>query len=69
MAEMRDLDVGDRDADDLASLAADHLAVRDVLAQVLAHLPAHDPFEALEVAVDAAGHVANLAWFNGSHGR
>ena len=40
VAEMRDLDIGDGDADVLAPLAADHLAVRDVLPQVLADFPA-----------------------------
>jgi hypothetical protein len=56
VAEMGDVDGRDRDADELAARAADHLAVRDVLAQVLADFPPQDVLESGQVTVDAAGH-------------
>src|SRR5262249_12495712 len=48
--------VGNGDADVLAPLAADHLPLGDVLSQIVAHLPAHDLLEALEVVIYGARH-------------
>ena len=54
--EPRDFDVGDRDADDFASLSADHFAIGDVLPQIFSNLPADDFTESLEVAMNITGH-------------
>src|SRR6185312_15728360 len=57
VAEVGDLDVGDGDADVFASLPADHLAVRNVLPQILADLAADDLLEALLVVIDGPSQV------------
>ena len=54
--EMGDFDLRKRNADELASLAADHLPVRDVLPQVLPDLAPHNLLESLQVSINAAGH-------------
>ena len=56
VAEMGDVDGRDRDAHQLAARAADHLAVGDVLPQILPHLPAKDLLEASHVSIDIASH-------------
>ncbi len=56
VAEMGDVDGGDRNAHQLAACATDHLAVGDVLPQILPHLPAKDLLEASHVTIDAASH-------------
>src|SRR5262249_53811862 len=55
-AEARDVDLRQRDRDLVLALAPDELAVRDVLAQVLLDLPAHDVAEAPVVGVDPQRH-------------
>ncbi len=56
VAEMRHVELRQRNADQIAALAADHLAVGDVLPQVLANLAAHDLLEARLIAVDFEYH-------------
>ena len=58
VAEVGHVELGERDADEVVPLAADHLAVGDVLPQVLAYLPANDLFEPRRVAVDFHYHWA-----------
>ncbi len=55
VAEMGHVELRQRNADQIAALAADHLAVGDVLPQVLANLAAHDLLEARLVVVDFHG--------------
>jgi hypothetical protein len=50
--EARDVDLRDRDADEVLALAADHVALRDVLAKPLANLAADDVAEAPVVLID-----------------
>src|SRR5262245_59591545 len=54
--EVWDFDIGDGDADVFSPLPADHLAVRNVLPQILADLPADNLLEALLVVIDGSGH-------------
>src|SRR5262249_52405113 len=56
IAELRNLDLRQGDADQVASLFADHLATGDVLAQVALHLAADELAEALVVAFDLLSH-------------
>src|SRR5207237_10289047 len=56
VAELRQLDLRQRDADQVAPLLADHLAAADVLTQVALHLAAHDLAEALMIALDFLSH-------------
>src|SRR5262245_53428620 len=53
IAELRDVDLGQWDRDVLAPLAADHLALRHIFAQILFDLAAYDLAEAIEVALGA----------------
>jgi len=53
---MGNVDGRDRYAHQLTSRAADHLAVRDVLPQILADLPADDLLEALLVVIYGSSH-------------
>ena len=55
-AQARDLDLRQRDGDDMLTLLADELALGEVLAEVLLDDAAHDLAEALHVALDAAEH-------------
>src|SRR5262249_51339689 len=50
-AEVRDVDLGQRDGHQILAPLADHLALRDVFAQVLLDLAAHDLAEAPVVLV------------------
>src|SRR5690606_23594745 len=50
--EVRDLDVRHRDRDGFPSLAADHLAMVDVLSEIFADLAADDLVESLFIAVN-----------------
>ena len=54
------IELRQRDAHEAPALAADHLAVRNVLLQVLANLAAHDLPKARLVAVDVLNHVCGL---------
>src|SRR5262249_30979008 len=55
-AEARDLDLGERDGDDVLALAADQLALGQVLPEFLLDDAAHDLAEPLDVPVDLAKH-------------
>jgi hypothetical protein len=55
-AKARDVDVRDGDGHDVLPLLAQHLAFRDVLAQVLANLPADDLPKPSVVLIDLEGH-------------
>ncbi len=55
-AEVRHVELRHRNADQIAALAADHLAVRDVLAQILADPAADDLAEAALIAFDFHDH-------------
>ena len=59
---MGNFDVGDGDADVFASLPADHLAVRNVLPQILADFAAHNLLEALLVVIDGPGHCLTFSF-------
>ena len=48
--------MGHGDADDVAALAADHLAVRDVFLEILANLSADDLPKSPLIALDFHGH-------------
>ena len=54
--EARDLDLRERDGDDVAALAPDQLALGEVLAEVLLDHAAHDLPEALHVPLDLPEH-------------
>src|SRR6201999_3202803 len=69
-AEARDVDLRQRDRHLVLALAPDELALRDVLAQVLLDLPAHDVAEAAVVGVDPEGHQITRSmkrWLVGSY--
>jgi hypothetical protein len=55
-AEAGDLDLRQRDRDEVPPLAADELALRHVLPEVLLDRAAHDLLEPLHVAVDLPEH-------------
>jgi hypothetical protein len=55
-AETRDLDLRQRDRDDVLALPPDQLALCEVLAEVLPDDAPHDLLEALHVALDLAQH-------------
>src|ERR1019366_6890406 len=54
--EVRDVDLRDRDRDDVFAVTTDQLALRDVLAQVLPDPAADDRAEARVILVDLQGH-------------
>src|SRR5580704_3765667 len=56
-AEPGDVDLRQGDGDQVLALAADQLALRDVLAQVLLDLAAHDVAEAAVVGIDPQRHL------------
>src|ERR1019366_3701214 len=56
IAELRQLDRGDRNADVIAPFFADHLPARNVLGKVGFHLAAHNLAEALMIAFDFLSH-------------
>ena len=56
-AEVRHVDLRDRDADEVLALLADHLALRDVLPQVLLDLAADDLAEAEVILFDVENHM------------
>ena len=53
VAEMRHVKLRDWNADQIATFAADHLAVGDVLAEILANLAAYNLFESRQVVFDS----------------
>src|SRR6185312_8315635 len=55
-AEARDVDLRDRDRDQVLPLASDQLPLRDVLAEVLPDAPADDAAEPRVVLVDLQRH-------------
>ena len=55
-----DVDAGDGDADGFSPFAAEHLAMVDVLLEVLADLAADDLVKSLQVPIDSACHGSNL---------
>src|SRR5690606_30226501 len=57
--EVRDVDARDRDRDRVLALARDHLALGDVLAQVLLDLAADDLTEPAVVEIDLLRHLEN----------
>ncbi len=61
IAEMRHIELRQRNADQIAPFTADHLAVRNVFTQVLANFPPHNLAEAAMIVVDVEGHVAKSA--------
>src|SRR5262249_36621913 len=56
VAELRQLDLRQRNADQILALLADHLAAADVLAQVALDLAADELAEPLVVLVDLLSH-------------
>src|SRR5262249_44458234 len=56
VAELRDVDLRQGDADEVLALLADHLAAADVLLQVALHLAADELLEPLVVALDFLSH-------------
>ena len=56
VAEVGHVQRRERDADQIATLAADHLAVGHVLAQVLPDLAAHDLLESRIIVLDLHSH-------------
>src|SRR6476620_9606342 len=56
VAEVRHVELRQRDGDKVLPLAADHLAVRHIFPQVLSYLPANDLFEPRRVAVNFHDH-------------
>src|SRR5690606_30908476 len=54
--EVGNIQLGDGNADQFAALAADHLALRNVLPQVLTNLAAHNLLEAALVAFNLQTH-------------
>ena len=58
--EVRDVDLRQRDRDRVLALLRDHLALRDVLAQVLFDLAANDLAEASVIEVDLLRHLISL---------
>jgi hypothetical protein len=57
-AEARDVDLRDRDRDDVFALLADQLALADVAAQVLADATTDDVLEASVVLIHSERHAA-----------
>src|SRR5205823_12332203 len=57
-AELGDLDLRQRDRDEVLALAADQLAAADVLGQPALDLAADDPAEPLVIALDPLPHDA-----------
>ena len=55
-AEARDIDLRNRDGDEVLALAPDQLALRDVLAKVLPDLAANDRAEPRVILIDLQGH-------------
>jgi hypothetical protein len=53
---MRNVDLGDRDRDEVFALAPDEFALRDVLAEILSDPPANDRAESGVVLVDLERH-------------
>jgi len=62
IAKLRDLDLRQRDADEVFALLPNHLAAADVLAEVAFHLAADKLAEALMIAFDFLSHVEPLSW-------
>src|SRR5581483_7290354 len=60
VAELRDLDRRQGDADEVLTLLADHLAAADVLGEVRLHLAADELVEPLAVALDLLAHICSL---------
>ncbi len=56
VAEMRHVELRQRNADQIAPFAADHFAVRDVLPQVLADFPADNLAKAAMIVIDVEDH-------------
>ena len=56
VAELRDLDLRQRNADEMLPLLADHLTARDVLTEVGFHLPSDNLAEALDIMIDLLAH-------------
>ena len=56
VAELGDVDRGERNGDEFAAGLADHLAVRDVFAQVGLDLPSDDLLEPVRVSFDFSDH-------------
>src|SRR5262249_23458709 len=54
IAELRDIDLRQRDRDILAPLAADHLALRHIFAQIFLDLTAHDLAKTIQIALDTS---------------
>src|SRR5262249_44269293 len=61
VAELRDLDLRQGDANEVLPLFADHLAAADVLRQVALDLAADDLLEPLMVALDFLSHGGPLS--------
>jgi hypothetical protein len=58
---MGDVELGNGNADQVPSAAADHLAVGHVLPQILANLASHDLLESRQVVFDSHGHSLTLS--------
>src|SRR5687767_12886358 len=54
--KMRDIQLRQRDADQVLALTADQLAVGHILPQIFANFPPHDFSEASSVAIDLHRH-------------
>src|SRR5207245_872375 len=67
-AEAGDLDLGKRDGDDVLALAADQLALGQVLPEFLLDDAAHDLTEPLDVPVDLAKHRRLHALYGRAYG-
>src|SRR5262249_39362826 len=69
VAELRHVDLRQRDADEVLALLADHLAAADVLAEVALDLAADELAEALVVAFDLLPHGNPHYFHHGTHGK